>query len=194
MEAGTATRQRSQEHGKCLFQPIFLKNLAEAQGWERKVCREEAAAASIRRSCLQSPAGRGKGVGMLGLGVGKGADLGSRGSGICPGPGLLGEEKQASLKLPASSAGSRSAPCHWALPTCLGTSHPGIEMLADPALWEPCTVIQESVVARKRRDPTLGDLDQGLGLRAISIISGLVSVTQCGPSAQKNLPSLLMCL
>lgn len=47
---------------------------------------------------------------MLGLGAGGEEQTRGRGFGICPEPGLLGEEEHTSLKLPVSSLGSPALP------------------------------------------------------------------------------------
>lgn len=109
MEAGTATQQRSQDYGKCLFQPIFLRNSGGGSGLGIESVQGGGSSRihpSIRRSCLQSAAGRDKRAG----GAWRGTDHGGQGSGICPGPGLLGEEGQVSPELSASSLGPPALP------------------------------------------------------------------------------------
>lgn len=75
------------------------------------------------KSCWERP-----GTGNAGSGRGgRGADLGGPESGTCPGPGLLGEEEQASPKLPASSLGSPALPAP-AMPSPLVWATASLEM------------------------------------------------------------------
>lgn len=95
---------------------------------------------SIRRSCLQSPAGRGKEGGMLGLKEGGSrADLEAKG--LASAQNLVSWERRSRYPphflLPPQAPDSASSCC--ALPTHLGTSHPGMETLVNLTLWGLCT-------------------------------------------------------
>ena len=177
VEAGTATQQRSQEHGKCLFQPIFLRN----PGWGSGLGMESAQGGGgsrvhphperlFAKSCWERQGGESRGEGTRSgrprvWHRPKAWSLGRGGAGVPRAPCFL-------LGL------SRSASSCCALPACLGISHPETETLANPSLWGLCT-------ADSGRCP---GQEEGLILLSEMLTrAGLEShwFHQCGPFAWK---------
>lgn len=125
---------------------------------------------------MQSPAERDKRAG----GAWRGTDPRGQGSGICPGPHLLGDEEQASPELSASSL---HCP---ALPAPAGPS---------PRVWAAAIVelrrwqlrlSRESTAregaASRRQDPSCSQT--GAGLKGHWLPRSLISRTSVWPSAQ----------